>query len=99
MRKNIPISLRGMSFKGEILTFEDPTLLAYRRPKVERTCNNCSFWRGDDCSTPGDEAKQKFDVSADEKMPTKIDDLEVGWYCPCWTRGDLYAKQYSTWRE
>lgn len=55
--------------------------------KVERTCGNCFFARNEKrkiIPCYSQTAKEKFGLSKDESMPTKINGKQVGNYCEAW---------------
>ena len=80
-------ALRGNPFVTDIQTYNDPEDGAFG-DSVLRDCQHC-FYRAypqnkdGDCHIDGAKAKLAFGISPKQFMPTRLDDKEVGAYCPC----------------
>ena len=79
-------TLRGQSFKGKIVKYDNPNDLAYG-DSIKRECSLC-FYRAfegntnGDCHIEGDPAKKDFGFKPEEFLPAQLDGKEVGNYCP-----------------
>lgn len=93
------MELRGNKFIGKTIDFKalyhehkkgQNANEVYHLPtkgETERICKNCFFSVNDDkkpINCFSQKAKELFQIEPGQEMPEKIDEEEIGYYCPEW---------------